>query len=73
MAAHPPLIRLVHAWRILIQVVLDDLRERQQKATIYCPLVNRFIQQNIKYADAIDPSHPGIWAALPAAGAGPTG
>ncbi|WP_316746069.1 hypothetical protein [Streptomyces sp. MK7] len=54
-------------------MVLDDLRERQQKATIYCPLVNRFIQQNIKYADAIDPSHPGIWAALPAAGAGPTG
>ncbi|GHH31148.1 GNAT family N-acetyltransferase [Streptomyces lanatus] len=49
--------------QILIQVVLDDLRERQQKATVYCPAVDRFIKQHVKYADVIDPSHPGIWFA----------
>jgi hypothetical protein len=57
--------------RILIQVVLDDLRERQRKATVYCPAIDRFIKQHIEYADAIDPSHPGIWT-LPAADGSPT-
>ncbi|MER7742974.1 N-acetyltransferase [Streptomyces sp. NPDC096538] len=46
---------------ILIQAVLDDLEERKQKATIDCPAVDRFIRQEVKYADVIDPSHPGIW------------
>ncbi|KUJ35834.1 hypothetical protein ADL25_35330 [Streptomyces sp. NRRL F-5122] len=49
--------------QILIQAVLDDLREKQQKVTIYCPAVDRFIKQRVKYADVIDPSHPGIWFA----------
>jgi predicted GNAT family acetyltransferase len=55
--------------QILIQVVLDDLRERRQKATVHCPAVAQFMQQSVKYADVIDPSHPGIW--VPAVGGGP--
>ncbi|MBG7697570.1 N-acetyltransferase [Streptomyces sp. MC1] len=47
--------------QILIQAVLDDLQEKGQKATVYCPAVDRFIKQRVKYADVIDPSHPGIW------------
>jgi len=47
--------------QILIQVVLDDLRERQQKATVHCPAVAQFMTRSVKYADVIDPSHPGIW------------
>ncbi|WCD94217.1 GNAT family N-acetyltransferase [Streptomyces sp. HUAS 31] len=49
--------------QILIQVVLDDLRERRQKATIHCPAVAQFMTQSVKYADVVDPTHPGIWAA----------
>ncbi|MFI6567191.1 GNAT family N-acetyltransferase [Streptomyces sp. NPDC050534] len=47
--------------QILIQVVLDDLRERQQKATVHCPAVAQFMTRSVKYADVIEPSHPGIW------------
>ncbi|WP_327592688.1 GNAT family N-acetyltransferase [Streptomyces chartreusis] len=49
--------------QILIQVVLEDLREKRQKAMLRCPAVAQFTTQRVKYADVIDPSHPGIWAA----------
>ncbi|MBY8346114.1 N-acetyltransferase [Streptomyces spinosirectus] len=47
--------------QILVQVILDDLRERRQKATVHCPAVAQFMTRSVKYADVIDPSHPGIW------------
>ncbi|MEU8735511.1 GNAT family N-acetyltransferase [Streptomyces tendae] len=49
--------------QILIQAVLDDLQRRQQKATIYCPAVDRFIHQRVEYAAVVDANHPGIWSA----------
>ncbi|MEV0186772.1 GNAT family N-acetyltransferase [Streptomyces sp. NPDC050625] len=55
--------------QILIQVALDDLKERRQQATVHCPAVAQFMTQNVKYADVIDPSHPGIW--VPAFGYDP--
>ncbi len=44
-----------------IRVVFDDLEERRQRATVHCPAVDRYVKQHVKYADVIDPSHPGIW------------
>lgn len=43
------------------RAVLDHLRAKQQKVTVHCTAVNQFIKQHVEYADAIDPSHPGIW------------
>ncbi|MFJ8613703.1 GNAT family N-acetyltransferase [Streptomyces sp. NPDC093675] len=47
--------------QVLIRTVLDDLREKRERVTIYCPAVNRFIQQSIEYVEVIDTDHPGIW------------
>jgi predicted GNAT family acetyltransferase len=56
---------------ILIQVVLDDLEARQQKAAVCCPAVERYVKQQVKYADVIDPIHPGIWFGPPTEDATP--
>ncbi|MFJ9729496.1 GNAT family N-acetyltransferase [Streptomyces sp. NPDC101209] len=53
---------------LLVQAVLDDLEERQQKVAVCCPAVDRYARRRIKYADVIDPSHPGVWFGPPADG-----
>jgi hypothetical protein len=54
-----------------VQVVLDDLEARQQKAAVCCPAVERYVKQQVKYADVIDPIHPGIWFGPPTEDATP--
>ncbi|MFJ9729531.1 GNAT family N-acetyltransferase [Streptomyces sp. NPDC101209] len=47
--------------RILIQTALDDLRERRAKTVIHLAATPQVVQRSVKFADAIDPSHPGFW------------
>jgi predicted GNAT family acetyltransferase len=44
----------------LIRRVLDDVRAQGKTVTIRCPIVRTFIDRNPKYADLIDPKHPGV-------------
>jgi uncharacterized protein len=43
----------------LIRFALDDIRARQLKLTIMCPIVGNFIRERPEYADLVDASHPG--------------
>ena len=43
----------------LIADVLDDIRERGMRVTVYCRSVTAFLAGNRQYADLIDPEHPG--------------
>lgn len=44
----------------LIRRVLDDVRAQGRTATIMCPIVRTFIENNPEYADLIDSKHPGV-------------
>ena len=44
----------------LIRRVLDDVRAQGKTATIMCPIVRTFIDNNPRYADLVDPEHPGV-------------
>jgi quinol monooxygenase YgiN/predicted GNAT family acetyltransferase len=43
----------------LIAAALDDIRAKDKKVTILCPLVATFIAGHPDYADLVDPEHPG--------------
>ncbi|MFH8447052.1 GNAT family N-acetyltransferase [Streptomyces sp. NPDC018026] len=47
--------------RLLVRFVLDDLAAKGATITNYCPVVDRFIEQNPVYEKLIDPGHPGSW------------
>lgn len=44
-----------------IRYVLDDLAAKRQTITNYCPVADRFIEENPEYEQLIDASHPGKW------------
>ena len=43
----------------LIADALDDIRDRGQRVTVYCAVVDAFMAGNRQFADLIDPEHPG--------------
>jgi predicted GNAT family acetyltransferase len=43
----------------LVQVVLDNLRTSHTPATVYCPLVQRYIKGHPEYDVVLDRHHPG--------------
>lgn len=43
----------------LIADVLDDIRERGMRVTVYCRVVAAFMAGNPQFADLVDPEHPG--------------
>ena len=43
----------------LIADVLDDIRERGMRVTVYCRVVAAFMSGNPQFADLVDPEHPG--------------
>ncbi|WP_173923086.1 GNAT family N-acetyltransferase [Agromyces sp. Marseille-P2726] len=43
----------------LIADVLDDVRGRGMRVTVYCRVVAAFMAGNPQFADLIDPEHPG--------------
>ena len=47
--------------KLLIRFALDDLAARGATITNYCPVVDRFIEENPGYAQLIDLDHPGNW------------
>jgi hypothetical protein len=47
--------------KLLIRFALDDLAAKGATITNYCPVVNRFIEENPGYEQLIDPGHPGSW------------
>jgi hypothetical protein len=54
---------------VMMQRMLDDLRARHLTVTNTCPVVDRYLQANPRYADLLDAGHPGTWPQrLPAAG-----
>lgn len=46
---------------VLIRYVLDDLAAKGATITNYCPVVDRFIEENPGYEQLIDADHPGSW------------
>jgi predicted GNAT family acetyltransferase len=44
----------------LIRRVLDDVRAQGKTATILCPIVRTFIENNPDYSDLVDPKRPGV-------------
>jgi quinol monooxygenase YgiN/predicted GNAT family acetyltransferase len=46
----------------LIAATLDDIRTKDKKVTILCPLVRAFIDGHPAYADLVDAEHPGVTA-----------
>lgn len=51
----------------LIRRVLDDVRAQGKTVTIICPIVRSFIDRNPRYADLVDPEHPGVTKVTPGA------
>jgi predicted GNAT family acetyltransferase len=43
----------------LIADVLDDIRDRGMRVTVYCRVVAAFMAGNTQFADLVDPEHPG--------------
>jgi predicted GNAT family acetyltransferase len=48
--------------KLLIRFALDDLAAKGATITNYCPVVDRFIEENPGYEQLIDLDHPGNWA-----------
>ena len=47
--------------KLLIRFALDDLAAKGATITNYCPVVDRFIEENPEYVQLIDRTHPGNW------------
>lgn len=46
---------------VLIRHALDDLAAKDATITIFCPIVDVFIEKNPEYERLIDTDHPGNW------------
>jgi len=44
----------------LIADALDDIRDRNLRVTVYCPVVAAFMSGNQQYSDLIDRENPGL-------------
>ena len=46
---------------LLVRAALDDIRGTAGAVTNYCPVVGRFVDRHVEYAQVIDTRHPGRW------------